>query len=90
LLQTQGIKGREADQPISGRALRLAIVLLYTAPAAIAGYYATQGIAQPAMPSPTWQTIFSIVCCIAVGSTAFIRIFGASAPAFGAKDIARA
>jgi len=70
--------------------LRLAIVLLYTAPAAIAGYYATQGIAQLAMPSPTWQTIFSIVGCIAVGSTAFIRIFGASAPAFGAKDIARA
>lgn len=70
--------------------LRLSIVLLYTAPAAIAGYYATQGIAQLAMPSPTWQTIFSIAGCIAVGSTAFIRIFGANAPAFGAKDIARA
>jgi uncharacterized membrane protein (DUF485 family) len=38
--------------------LRLAIVLVYAAPATVAGYYATHGIAQMAMPSATWQMIF--------------------------------
>jgi hypothetical protein len=57
--------------------LRLAIVIVYAAPATAAGYCATQGIAQMAMPSTTWQMIFSLVGAVAVGISALIRITGA-------------
>jgi hypothetical protein len=57
--------------------LRLAIVIVYAAPATVAGYYATHGIAQMAMPSTTWQMIFSLVGAVAVGISALIRITGA-------------
>ncbi|PWB95165.1 hypothetical protein [Methylosinus sporium] len=57
--------------------LRLAIVLVYAAPATVAGYYATHGIAQMVMPSTTWQMIFSLVGAVAVGISALIRITGA-------------
>ena len=52
------------------------IVTAYASPAAAAGYSATHGIAQMAMPSPTWQIIFSIIGAIAVGITALVRISG--------------
>jgi len=54
------------------------IVTAYAAPATVAGYSATHGIAQMAMPSPTWQMIFSIIGAIAVGVTALVRIRGAA------------
>ncbi|OAI30915.1 hypothetical protein A1351_00460 [Methylosinus sp. R-45379] len=57
--------------------LRLAIVIVYAAPATVAGYHATHGIAQMAMPSTTWQMIFSLVGAVAVGISALIRITGA-------------
>ena len=41
--------------------LRLLIILLYVAPATVAGYSATHGIAQMAMPLPTWQMIFAVI-----------------------------
>jgi hypothetical protein len=53
--------------------LRLLIILLYVAPATVAGYSATHGIAQMAMPSPTWQMIFAVFGAIAVSVTAFVR-----------------
>lgn len=59
--------------------LRLIIALVYAAPATAAGYSATYGIAQMAMPSATWQMIFSIVGAIAVGITAWVRITGMAA-----------
>ncbi|TRL37174.1 hypothetical protein FM996_03065 [Methylosinus sporium] len=70
--------------------LRLAIVLIYAAPATVAGYYATHGIAQMAMPSTTWQMIFSLVGAVAVGITAFIRITGATPPGREETRLARA
>ncbi|MBB4428252.1 hypothetical protein GGD66_006839 [Bradyrhizobium sp. CIR48] len=60
--------------------VRLLIVLLYVAPATVAGYSATYGIVLMAMPSPIWQTIFAVVGAIAVGITAFIRFTGMAAP----------
>ena len=60
--------------------LRLLIILLYVAPAAVAGYSATHGIAQMAMPSPTWQTIFAVIGAIAVGATAIVRIAAMAIP----------
>lgn len=56
--------------------LRMLIVVLYVAPATVAGYSATHGIALMAMPAPIWQTIFAVMGSIAVSITAFIRITG--------------
>jgi hypothetical protein len=55
---------------------RLLIALIFVAPAAIAGYHATHGVVKHAMPSETWQVVFSIIGAIAVGSTAFVRVAG--------------
>lgn len=60
--------------------LRMLIVVLYVAPATVAGYSATHGIALIAMPAPIWQTIFAVVGAIAVSITTFIRITGMTAP----------
>lgn len=58
---------------------RLLIVAIYTVPAVVAGYSATHGVTQMAMPSPVWQTVFSVVGAIAVGVTALLRISGMTA-----------
>lgn len=69
--------------------LRLLIIHLYVAPATFAGYSATHGIAQMAMPSPTWQTIFAIVGATAVTITAFIRFTAMAAPGPVGRDFAQ-
>ena len=69
--------------------LRLLIILLFVAPAAVAGYSATHGIAQMAMPSPTWQTVFSVIGAIAVSVTAFIRFTGMTPPGPADRGMAR-
>jgi len=69
--------------------LRLLIVLAYAAPAAVAGYSATHGIAQMAMPSPTWQTVFSMIGAVAVGITAFVRVTGIAPPGPARQGMAR-
>ena len=60
--------------------LRLAIALVFVAPAALAGYHATYGIVKHTMPSDLWQIIFSVVGAIAVGVTAFVRVAAMAAP----------
>lgn len=70
--------------------LRLVIAIAFVAPAAIAGYHATHGIVKHAMPSETWQIIFSVVGAIAVGVTAFVRVTTMAASAPAEQGIARA
>ncbi|TWB86834.1 hypothetical protein FBZ93_12615 [Bradyrhizobium macuxiense] len=60
--------------------LRLLLILLFVAPATVAGYSATHGIAHMVMPSATWQMIVSVVGAIAVSVTAFLRFTGRAAP----------
>ncbi len=69
--------------------LRLLIIIFYVAPATVAGYSATHGIAQMAMPSPTWQTIFAVIGAIAVSVTAFVRFTGMAAPGPAGQGLAR-
>ncbi|MGY3441301.1 hypothetical protein [Bradyrhizobium sp. USDA 4473] len=69
--------------------LRLLIIMAFVAPAVAAGYSATHGIAQMAMPSPTWQTIFSVIGAIAVGATAFVRFTGIAAPGSAGQGLVR-
>jgi len=69
--------------------LRLLIIVLFVAPATVAGYSATHGIAQIAMPSATWQMIFSAIGAIAVSVTTFIRFTGIAAPGGAGQGVAR-
>ncbi len=41
--------------------IRALIALLYAAPAAVAGYYATLGLSKIGVPSETWRVIFAAV-----------------------------
>ena len=54
--------------------VRLPIALAFVIPAVIAGYHATHGIAKLAMPSETWQIVFSIIGAIAIGVTTLLRV----------------
>ncbi|MBH5384979.1 hypothetical protein [Bradyrhizobium diversitatis] len=53
--------------------LRVLIIILFVAPAAVAGYSATHGIAQIAIPSATWQLIISVLGAVAVSIASFAR-----------------
>lgn len=66
--------------------IRLIIALLFAAPAAVAGYAATHGIAQHLMPSEGWQMAFSVVGAVAVGITALFRMAGAASTEAGAEQ----
>jgi hypothetical protein len=54
--------------------IRVAVALLFAAPAALAGYHATLGLAKLTIPSGAWQIAFSIVGAVAVGVTAWTRM----------------
>jgi hypothetical protein len=54
--------------------LKIVVMVVFVAPAAMAGYHATLGIVKVTMPSDVWQIIFAIVGAIAVGITAFMRL----------------
>jgi hypothetical protein len=69
--------------------LRLLIILVFVAPAAVAGYSATHGIAQMAMPSAAWQMAFSIVGAAAVSITAFVRFTGIAVSGPAGQGLAR-
>lgn len=69
---------------------RLAIALVFVAPAGIAGYHATHGIVKHTMPSETWQIVFSIIGAVAVGAIAFLRVAGMAAAGPSDRSLARA
>ena len=71
--------------------LKLAVAVIFVAPAAVAGFHATHGIGKHLMPSDAWQIAFSVVGAIAVGITAFVRVAGmATAGGPAGRDLARA
>ncbi len=71
--------------------LKLAVAVVFVAPAAVAGFHATHGIVKHLMPSDAWQITFSVVGAIAVGITAFVRVAGmATASGPTGRDLARA
>lgn len=54
--------------------VRAAIAQLFAAPAALAGFSATHGLAALTMPSEAWQNIFGVVGAIVIGTTAWVRL----------------
>jgi hypothetical protein len=63
--------------------LRLSVALLFAAPAAVAGYAATHGVAKHLVPSEAWQIVFSVIGAAAVGVTALFRLAGPTQPEIG-------
>ena len=68
---------------------RLLIALAFVVPAVIAGYHATHGIAKLAMPSETWQIVFSIIGAIAIGIATLLRVAGMAAAGPSSRDLAQ-
>jgi hypothetical protein len=64
---------------------RAAIALLYAAPASIAGYHATLGIAQIGVPAEGWREALAVVGAVLVGGTAFARMSSFVPPAVGRR-----
>lgn len=69
---------------------KLAIALVFAAPAIVAGYHATHGIAKHMIPSETWQVVFSVIGAVAVGVTAFLRVAGMAAADQSGRDMVQA
>lgn len=58
--------------------IRATIALLFAAPAALAGFSASHGLAAFTMSSETWQNVFGVVGAIVIGATAWRRLADAS------------
>lgn len=54
--------------------LRLAVALIFAAPAAVAGYALVHGVTREAVPSEIWRQIFCIAGGIFVGGSALARL----------------
>jgi len=68
---------------------RLVVALAFVAAAAFVGYHATYGIAKLAMPSETWQIVFSIIGAVAIGITTLLRVAGMAAAGPSSRDLAQ-
>lgn len=54
--------------------LRLAVALVFAAPASVAGYALVHGVTREAVPSDIWREIFCIAGGIFVGCSALARL----------------
>jgi hypothetical protein len=54
--------------------LRIAVALIFAAPAAVAGYALVHGVTREAVPSEIWRQIFCIAGGIFVGCSALARL----------------
>lgn len=54
--------------------LRIAIAVIFAAPAAVAGYALVHGVAGEFVPSPTWRAIFSAMGALAAGLSALAKL----------------
>jgi hypothetical protein len=61
--------------------VRVAVALLFAAPAALAGFFSTHGLAALTTPSQMWQNIFAVIGATVIGVTAWLRL--ADAPLDG-------
>ncbi len=66
--------GRFAFAKIRSPVIRATIALLFAAPAAIAGYHATLGLAQIGIPAGDWRQAFALIGAAMVGMTAWMRM----------------
>ena len=65
---------------VASPVLRAAIVILFAAPAAIAGFHAALALAQLGVPSTSWREAFAVVGAMFVGGTALVRMAAMAPP----------
>lgn len=58
--------------------LRLAVALVFAAPAAVAGYALVHGITREAVPFEVWRSIFCLVGGASTGLSALMRLVAAA------------
>jgi hypothetical protein len=54
--------------------LRTLVALLFSAPAAYAGYHVVFGLSSYGVPSDIWRQVFAVVGALAIGVTAIARL----------------
>ncbi len=72
--------GQIAFRNTRSREIRIGIALLFAAPAAVAGYHATLGLAHIGASSQGWQETFAFIGALVVGGTAWARMRCLPAP----------
>ncbi len=55
-------------------ALRLAVMLVFAAPAAFAGYYVVLGLTRIGGGHGAWQVVFAAIGAVAIASAALVRL----------------
>ena len=66
--------GQFAFAVVGSQPIRAALALLFTTPAALAGYHATLALAHIGVSSQGWREAFAIIGAILVGGTAWGRM----------------
>ena len=69
-------------------AVRGAIALVFAAPAAVAGFHATLGLAQIGVSSEIWRDVFAVIGGVLVGCTAFVRLARTADPISSERSVA--
>ena len=69
-------------------AVRGALALVFAAPAAVAGFHATLGLARIGLPSENWRDLFAVIGAILVGCTASVRMACTASPIPHERSIA--
>jgi len=54
--------------------LRGIVMIVFVAPAAVAGYSLVHGLVRPVMPSEVWRQVFCIIGGASVGASAWVRL----------------
>ena len=80
--------GNIAVATACSRLVRAAIALLFAVPAAIAGFYATLGLANIGVPAEGWRQAFAVIGAILVGGTAWARMAFVAPPNVGQGAVA--
>ncbi len=68
--------------------MRAAIALLFAAPATVAGYHATLGLARIGASSQGWQETFAFIGAIVVGGTVWTRMRRLPTPNMERRSVA--
>lgn len=60
--------------------LQIAVALVYTVPAVVAGYALVYGITREYVPSDIWRQLFCVLGGLLVGLSALVRLMAAAGP----------
>jgi hypothetical protein len=82
------VASQAAFAVVKSSAARAAIALLFAAPAAVAGFHATLGLAQISVSSEIWRDLFAVMGAVIVGCTAFVRLARTANPISYERSVA--